>query len=219
MTEKEGSHGRRRSYDPAVSAQEAGHFKESADRTSVRAAPERTVVVFVRERLKRDLPDLLARAKLGETDPLLVTFLCQANATEEEALLPGVSWALHASPGRLDLQGHAPLVPGLYRQKIQRVREVLDRACERGVKVTARTLPVLLGLLAILYENQEDEAPFRLEDDPSLAPLAPYMEWIRNAVRSEPDVRHYLALAAGAPYTVTLETAPDGVSYYRVKCR
>jgi hypothetical protein len=195
-------------------------FKESADRTAVRAMPDRTVVVFVRERLEKDLPDLLARAKLGETDPLLVTFLCQADAAEEETRCFKEFIRLCAPVlGAWTFKAMRRWVPGLYRQKIQKVREVLDRACERGVKVTARTLPALLGLLAILYENQEDEASFRLEDDPSLAPLAPYMEWIRNAVRSEPDVRHYLALAAGAPYTVTPETAPDGVSYYRVKCR
>jgi hypothetical protein len=109
-------------------------FKESARHTAVRAMADRTVIVFVRER-PENLPELLAEAKLGEKDPLLVTFLCQADATEEETRCFREFHQL-CTPvlGAWTFKTMRRWVPGLYRQKIQRVREVLDRACKRGVK-------------------------------------------------------------------------------------
>ncbi|MGD0235692.1 MAG: hypothetical protein ABSC55_14300 [Syntrophorhabdales bacterium] len=193
-------------------------FKESARHTAVRAMPDRTVIVFVRER-PEDLPELLAEAKLGEKDPLLVTFLCQADATKEQTrcfkeFIRLCQPVLRAWAFRTMRQW----VPLLYYEKIQKIRKVLDRAGEAGMKVTARTFPALLGLLAIAYETEEENFS-RLGDHSPCGPLVPNLERIKGAIVSEPDIGHYLALVTGTPYTVTVETAPDGVSYYRVKCR
>jgi hypothetical protein len=188
--------------------------------------PEDTRILISADRqgMERDLPELVSLARLADIDPLLVVFPGRAGATAEETIRLKTFREL-CGPVRTGwaYKLMRRYVPDVYGQEVAEIKRMFDEkmadSVEVAVDLSEKPRSSVLGLFAVLYQDEEYEVELTVGGRRYLSGWETYLDAVRTAVRAEPHPALYLLLprAAGAPYEVTIKPDRQGRRYYDLK--
>lgn len=187
---------------------------------NVIASREKIVIAMDEEAEEKDMAEILSKAKMGEKDPLLVTFYFQKHLTEEEDRYAQMFHML-CQP-LLDAWAYKTMrkwVPDVYNKEIEEVSDMCNRGFSFKDTGDMKLRRLYLGYWAILYENVENEAKITLTtDEENRAAWEGYIEMLKELVRMEPDASLCLKLplVSDAPYSVKIEIE-DGFRYFDIR--
>jgi len=185
-------------------------FKHAEQGEEVIATSQETIIKADDEAIKHDLPDLVALAKLAETNPLLATFFFQTEYTQTEAgymtmfhslcqpLQDAWVWKLKRRYDDASYDEDIGVMTEML-QHISQANPVIDKDLE--------TRRLLLGQFLILHEGGRHSIDIKFTHNNEHAPLwDAYLAALKKFSRQEPDIKCYLRLPelSGAPYTVDI---------------
>lgn len=198
-------------------------FEEVESGHEVIVTNEKTIIRVDDISLINDMPELFSLAKLGERDPLLATFFCQKNYTEKEgryfAMFHRLCQPLQDAWAWKTMRR---TVPDIYNREISELLEMWKAVQESMQRLTStdEVQRQVLGMFAILYENEDNKVDIQLKiDEANRDVWEDYIRALKKFTRMEPGVNFYIRLAeiVHSPYHVSIETDTDGFRYYNIK--
>ncbi len=174
----------------------------------------RTVIKTDAKSLIRDLPLLLAMAKLAETDPLLVTFYFSRVLSEKEQNYARRFFDL-CSPLREAWVWKIlrKFATDIYDRKFEEILSVYHSHKDRERKLSdPATRTPFLGLLAVIAEGGVSSVPF---PDACSGPWDAYVRGVIQYARREPETKWYCNLPPlmREPYVVKIFEDSGGRLY------
>lgn len=197
------------------------------------AYPEKTLIRTDNESLAKDLHELLATAKLAETDPLLATFFFQSDNTEQEerffSMFFRLCQPLQDAWIMKTIREYAPEayekeIAEIYRMnmliqdfKIADTGPVFHQADDNAEKRR-----MSLGFWLMCYENPDNDIKIEIKtDDDNRDDWENYIEALKQFSRMSPDVNLFLKLPeiVNAPYAAKIKEDDRGFRYYDVRIK
>lgn len=160
-------------------------FEDLEKGYNVLALPDQIIIAGDADMYERELPGMLALAKLGEADPLLTTFIVESANRERDGKYCG-RFAELCKPlqDAWLMKTLRHFTPDIYEKEIEGILKLKD---------------ISLSFRLMCYENPE----LRIEP----APGSNYIDALKQFCRMEPDVMLYLKLPekAGEPFKAGID--------------
>lgn len=203
-------------------------FEDIAHGQEVIAHSDRPYIIIRSdaESLAHDLPEMLATAKLAEIDPLLVTFISQAHPTPDELHYLGMFNALCSPLRDAWIWGiMRRIVSDIYEREFADLYSQWEKLHDSmflrdgGVRIDDPDIRrQMIGMWAIVSENPENNVDIKFSGPAeNISSWERYIVVMREFIRQDPDPEIYplIALAADAPYTVSIKD--DGLRHYDIR--
>lgn len=187
------------------------------------ALPEKIIIKADNQSLKKNLAEILAKAKLGEKDPLLVTFYFQQNISEADRNYASMFFTLcQPLQDAWVYKTMRKYAPDIYKSEINELvtmYEALpgDIFNDDG---DPKKRQIALSIYTILLENPANDIELILQtDNANRSDWERYIAALRELIHEEPNAKLYLRLpiVSNAPYQVQITTEINGDRYYEIK--
>lgn len=168
------------------------------------------------ESYRQDIAEYLAKAKLAEKDPLLVTFYGQKNITEEESR-HFISFQRLCEP-LISAWAYGVLrrmAPEIYRKYIDEILANWEHIKnDPGMSSWDK-----IAIYALIMEDPGNDVAIHVMSEHQ-RDWDRYLRHLTMHIHDEPDTKHFLDLAenSGADYTVKINDE-DGFRYYDVRAK
>lgn len=170
--------------------------------------------------LEKDLAEMLSRAKLGEDDPLLVTFVFQQDITPQEEKYASMFFRLcQPLQDAWTYRTMRKYMPDAYEKEMSELFDMWQKLSNLTLKNTnAEMRRQILGMWAVLFENPTNDINLIMQsDEENKASWDAYIGALEEYIRQEPNVNSFplLPRVVNAPYTVSIEN-DNGYQYYYI---
>lgn len=172
---------------------------------------------------EKDLAEILAKAKLGETNPLLATFFFQEDLSEEDGSYASMFFRLYQPlQDAWIYKTMRQYAPDVYEAEIEELMSYWKLLLPGPVRDTGN--PEMrrqyLSIFTILSENPSNQIRLILHsDETNRQDWERYVGALKELVHSEPSPDLFLRLPeeSNAKYQVRIATGSNGFRHYNVR--